>query len=142
MSEFIYLDHNSTSPILPEVAQAISDCHAEGFVNPASQHRPGQAARRKIEELRTLTAKMLDAQCEGMHTDQLIFTSGGTESNNLAILGLVSRDSTGDEANANSKRVLISSIEHPSVFGAAEQLVRLGYEVEKIPVDGLSLIHI
>lgn len=136
MSDFIYLDHNSTSPILPEVAQVISDSHAQQFVNPASQHRLGQAARRKIEELRTSTAKMLGAQCEGMQTDQLIFTSGGTESNNLAVLGLVSRDSTDQNTDPKPKRVLISSIEHPSVFDAAEQLVRLGYEVEKIPVDG------
>ena len=139
MSDFIYLDHNSTSPILPEVAQAISECHAQQFVNPASQHRLGQTARRKIEELRTGIATMLGGQCTGMQTDQLIFTSGGTESNNLAVLGLVSRDSA-DQNDQNDetkpKRVLISSIEHPSVFGAAEQLVRLGYEVEKIPVDG------
>lgn len=133
MNDFIYLDHNSTSPMLPEVAEVISQCHAEQFVNPASQHRLGQTARRKIEQLRTSIAKMLGAQCDGMHTDQLIFTSGGTESNNLAILGLVSREISKDESNP--KRVLISSIEHPSVFGAAEQLVRLGYQVEKIPVD-------
>ena len=80
---------------------------------------------------------MLGAQCDGMQTDQLIFTSGGTESNNLAVLGLASRGDTADQGgNTNSKRVLISSVEHPSVFGAAEQLVRQGYKVEKIPVDG------
>ncbi len=132
---FIYLDHNSTSPILPEVAQTIAECHAEQFANPASQHRLGQAARRKIELLRLAMARMLGAHCEGMQTDQLIFTSGGTESNNLALLGLVSRNSNAGDSTAIAKRVLISAIEHPSVFGAAEQLARLGYEVEKIPVD-------
>ena len=128
MTDFIYLDHNSTSPILPEVAQTIADCHAAGFVNPASQHRLGQKARSKVEQLRRSTAEMLGANYTGMLTDQLVFTSGGTESNNLAMLGLVDRD-------AEPKRILISSIEHPSVFGAAEQLVRLGFTVEKIPVD-------
>ena len=128
MTDFIYLDHNSTSPILPEVAQTIADCHAAGFVNPASQHRLGQKARSKVEQLRRSTAEMLGANYTGMRTDQLVFTSGGTESNNLAMLGLVDRD-------AEPKRVLISSIEHPSIFGAAEQLVRLGFTVEKIPVD-------
>jgi len=129
----IYLDHNSTSPILPEVAQTIAEHYQSGFVNPASQHRPGQLARQKLEALRRSMAEMLGANYTGMATDQLILTSGGTESNNLAILGLVSRGETvNDDA---SKRVLISSIEHPSVFGAAEQLVRLGFEVEKIPVD-------
>ena len=135
MSDFIYLDHNSTSPILPEVAQVISETHAQQFVNPASQHRLGQTARRKIEEYRTSIARMFGAQCDGMQTDQLVFTSGGTESNNLALLGLASGNSNDDHTDTQSKRVLISAVEHPSVFGAAEQLVRLGYEVEKIPVD-------
>ena len=143
MNDFIYLDHNSTSPILPEVAQAIAESHAEQFVNPASQHRPGQTARRKIEQLRLAIAKTLGAQCEGMQTDQLIFTSGGTESNNLAILGLVSHDNESeDDGQVNPKRVLISSIEHPSVFGAAQQLVRSGYEVEKIPVDRKGVVDL
>ena len=142
MNDFIYLDHNSTSPILPQVAQAIAQAHAEQFVNPASQHRPGQTARRKIEQLRLAIAKTLGAQCEGMQTDQLIFTSGGTESNNLAILGLTSGDNNLEDGQANPKRVLISSIEHPSVFGAAQQLVRLGYEVEKIPVDRKGVVDL
>ncbi len=138
MTESIYLDHNSTTPIHPAVAQTIHDCHAQGYMNPASQHRPGQLARRKLESIRRRLAEILGARCTGMQTDQLVFTSGGTESNNLALLGLA-------DATANSKpvitdgsqrgRILISAIEHPSIFGAAEQLARLGYVVERIPVD-------
>ncbi|MFK7767562.1 MAG: cysteine desulfurase family protein [Mariniblastus sp.] len=154
MTELIYLDHNSTSPIDPSVAAAIQKCHEEGFVNPASQHRPGQMARRKLEELRRRMAEILGANCVGMQTDQLILTSGGTESNNLALLGLAgvakekwenqnsetqqNETDTDDQTNFNSNppvKILISSIEHPSVIGAAEQLARLGYDVEKIPVD-------
>ena len=138
MTDFIYLDHNSSSPILPSVAKTVSECLEAGYANPASQHRLGQLARSKTEQLRRSMAEMLGAQCSGMQTDQLVLTSGGTESNNLAILGLVSKSDETDPANSDvrPKRVLISAIEHPSVFGAAEQLVRLGFEVEKIPVDG------
>ncbi len=136
MTDFIYLDHNSSSPILPSVAQSVSECLLEGYANPASQHRLGQIARSKLEQLRRSMAEMLGAQCSGMHTDQLILTSGGTESNNLAILGLVAKlDHSFEHETDQPKRILISAIEHPSIFGAAEQLVRLGFEVEKIPVN-------
>jgi cysteine desulfurase len=146
VTDFIYLDHNSTTPIDPSVAAVIADCHSAGYMNPASQHRPGQLARRKLEEIRRRVAEILDANCVGMQTDQLIFTSGGTESNNLAILGLVG-ESAGKTSSlatptSSSRRVLISAIEHPSVFGAAEQLVRLGFDVEKIPVDSNGVIDL
>ena len=132
MTDFIYLDHNSTSPIDASVAKVIQECHTEGYVNPASQHRLGQTARRKLEELRRRMAEILGANCVGMQTDQLILTSGGTESNNLALLGLAA---AAKEKQTDPIRVLVSAIEHPSVIGAAEQLARLGYDVEKIPVD-------
>jgi cysteine desulfurase len=135
VTERIYLDHNSTTPIDPSVAQVIAECHAEGYMNPASQHRAGQMARRKLESLRTRMAQILGANVSGMQTDQLLFTSGGTESNNLALLGLVGSESNPDGSPLKRSRVLISAIEHPSVTGAAEQLDRLGHDVEKIPVD-------
>ena len=138
MKKFIYLDHNSTAPMLPEVANKMTECFAAGFVNPASQHRPGQLARKHLEDARRKIADYLGAKTSGMDTDQLIFTSGGTESNNLAILGLVNTPDS-DPGNKPSlftpQHILISSIEHPSVIGAAEQLVRLGHSVDKIPVD-------
>ena len=123
MTDFIYLDHNSTSPIDASVAKVIQECHTEGYVNPASQHRLGQTARRKLEELRRRMAEILGANCVGMQTDQLILTSGGTESNNLALLGLAA---AAKEKQTDPIRVLVSAIEHPSVIGAAEQLARLG----------------
>jgi cysteine desulfurase len=138
MKKFIYLDHNSTAPMLPEVAHKMTECFAAGFVNPASQHRPGQMARKHLEDSRRKIANLLGAKTSGMDTDQLIFTSGGTESNNLAILGLVNAldsESTNRPNLFTPQHVLVSSIEHPSVIGAAEQLVRLGHSVDKIPVD-------
>ncbi len=104
----------------------MASCYAEEFVNPASAHRPGQRARRRLEQLRAEIIEMLGGETKGRQTDKLVFTSGGTESNNLAIAGLVG-DSNG--------RVLISAIEHPSVLGAAENLAHRGFRVEKIPVD-------
>ena len=134
----IYLDNNSTTPIHPSVASAMQECFAAGFVNPASQHRMGQHARRAIEQHRANIANMLGATTSGMQTDQLIFTSGGTESNNLALIGIaLSRyeQRKSEDPDALPGRVLISAIEHPSIVGAAEQLARLGFDVRKIEVD-------
>ena len=136
----IYLDHNSTSPIEASVAQAISDCYAAGYLNPASQHRPGQQARRILEQHRRRMAEILGANTSGMDADQLVLTSGGTESNNLALRGLAhalsgNRSDLTSEEPESLGRVLISAIEHPSIIGAAEQLARDGFEVQTIPVN-------
>lgn len=129
----IYLDHNSTTPIAPSVAKAIFDCHESGYVNPASQHQSGQLARRELESIRLEILKWLDAHTTGMDADRLVFTSGGTESNNLALLGL---------AGQEPGQVLVSSIEHPSVFGPAEVLARQGFEVISIPVSHSGVIDL
>ncbi len=145
MKKFIYLDHNSTAPMLPEVANKITECFATGFVNPASQHRPGQLARKYLESSRRKIANYLGAQTSGMNTDQLVFTSGGTESNNLAILGLVNAldlESKNTSGLFSPQHILISSVEHPSVVGAAEHLVRLGHSVDKIPVDSHGVCRV
>ena len=77
----IFLDNNSTTLIDPAVVDVMTDCMAAGFVNPASQHQMGQAARRAIENSRTTMLELLGAKSSSMDADQLIFTSGGTESN-------------------------------------------------------------
>ena len=122
----IYLDHNSTTPMDPRVAKAIFACHQLQLANPASQHQSGQKARRRLESVRERVLKLMGALSTGMAADKLILTSGGTESNNLALLGL---------AGQEPGRILVSSIEHPSVFGPAEELVRRGFKVVSIPVD-------
>lgn len=129
----IYLDHNSTTPIAPSVAKAVFACYQSGYVNPASQHQSGQLARRELESIRSKILKWLDARTTGMDADRLIFTSGGTESNNLALLGL---------AGQEPGRVLVSSIEHPSIFGPAEVLARQGFEVISIPVSQSGVIDL
>ena len=137
----IYLDYNSTTPIDPTVAAAMADCHATGYVNPASQHQPGQQARTKLETLRTSTISQLGGTFSGMQTDSLIFTSGGTESNNLAVTGLAlaSLEKAEDE---QVKRVIISPVEHPSVTGIAEYLKSIGFEIETIPVDRTGICQV
>ena len=127
----IYLDYNSTTPISPTVAQAMAQCYQKGYLNPASQHRPGQEARQVLEKLRSEIIDMLGGVSTGMRTDRLILTSGGTESNNLAISGLshAARDATG------ARRIIFSAIEHPSVIGIAHYLATQGFEIDTIAVD-------
>src|SRR5262245_31045617 len=98
--------------------------------NPASQHSPGRNARRGSEDAREGIAKLLGAKTGGMDADQLIFTSGGTEANNLALLGLITpppakEDQTGRKYLFGAELV-VSAAEHPSVFAAAHELVRRG----------------
>ncbi len=137
----IYLDHNSTTPIDPRVVDTIADVLKAGFLNPASQHREGQRARRELESLRTKIIDLLGGQSRGMQADQLIITSGGTESNNLALIGLARQSSAKIDPTGQSKsRVLVSAIEHPSIIGAAEALQREGFEVEHIRVDSNGVV--
>ena len=137
----IYLDHNSTTPIDPRVVETIADTLSKGYLNPASQHREGQRARRELESLRTRIVDLLGGQSRGMQADQLIITSGGTESNNLALIGLARQSAVKlDPTGKNKGRVLVSAIEHPSVIGAAEALQHEGFEVEHIEVDSDGVI--
>ncbi|MFH1267242.1 MAG: aminotransferase class V-fold PLP-dependent enzyme, partial [Planctomycetota bacterium] len=88
MMDSIYLDHSATTPTRPEVAEAMARCYAEGYANPASQHRPGQRARQVLEDARETIAEILGADLSAAPPDRLIFTSGGTEANTLAVLGI------------------------------------------------------
>ena len=130
----IYLDHNATTPTRPEVIDAMAACWRAGHANPASQHRPGQRARRLLEQAREQIAAILGADLSGPKADRLIFTSGGTEANNLAVLG-IARAARGEQPG----QVVISAIEHPSVLGPAEQLLEEGWRVDSLGVtpDGV-----
>ena len=94
----IYLDRNSTAPLLPEVAHAMADAHAAGYANPASQHAAGRRAHQVLEETREEIARLLGAD----PSDQLLFTSGGTEANNLALFGLTDAYSPNTPAASSS----------------------------------------
>lgn len=125
----IYLDHNATTPIHPEVVEAMHRCHAAGYANPASQHRSGQSARKVLEDAREEVAELLGAKLSHPNPDRMVFTSGGTESNNLAVLGLCLAES------AEPGQLVISAMEHHSVIGPAEHLLDRGWRLDTMSVD-------
>lgn len=140
----IYLDHNSTTPIDPVVVDAMMDCFRSGYVNPASQHRMGQTARKQLEAHRVQILSRLGGVTGGMQADRLVFTSGGTESNNLALIGLARaawQRRQSDDPTARPGTVLVSAIEHPSVVGAAEHLSRLGFNIVTIGADSRGQVQ-
>jgi len=138
----IYLDHNSTTPLAPEVARAIADCHAAGYANPASGHWAGRRARRVLENARDQIAQLLGADTTSFQADQVIFTSGGTEANNLAIRGLTGNEEVPRDKINVPGHGIISAIEHPSVLGVAEHLERLGWRIDRLGVtrDGVVCV--
>lgn len=129
----IYLDHNSTTPLSPTVAEAMAECWRTVLGNPASQHAAGRKARRAIEDSREAVARALGAQVDRRPADRLVFTSGGTEANNLALFGL---------AGETPGRVLISAIEHPSITAPAAQLARRGWTIERLPVSRSGVVDL
>ena len=118
----IYLDYNATTPVLSEVAEEFRLYAVEYFANPSSAHTFGRFVRQRLEEFRKKVANFIGAEPE-----EVIFTSGGTESNHIAILGTVLKHEKG--------RILISAFEHPAVAKPVERLRDLGFEVELIPVS-------
>ena len=138
----IYLDNNSTTAISPTVAATIAQCYQDRYVNPASQHQLGQAARRKLEQLRSEMIAMLGGVSTGMQTDRLIITSGGTESNNLALAGLAAASRNKHQTGDCSLRIIISAVEHPSVLTCAHYLGTVGYRIETLSVDGNGVIDL
>jgi cysteine desulfurase len=152
----IFLDHNSTTPTRPEVIEAMARCYADGYANPASQHQSGQRARRVLEDARRRVAEILGADLDRHKPDRLVFTSGGTEANNLAIFGIVGVGKTlaakgvADEGDSpifadtrigTVARIIVSSIEHSCVLEAAEHLMELGWRLDTLPVDCQGVVH-
>jgi len=129
----IYLDHNATTPLADEAAAAMEECRRAAWANPSSQHAAGRRARRVLEDAREGIARILGADIASSQPDRLIFTSGGTDANNLALLGL---------AGATPSQVIVSAIEHPSVQGAAEELARRGHPVARLGVAADGIIRI
>jgi cysteine desulfurase len=115
----IYLDNNSTTPIDPRVVEAMVRAWTDCGANPASQHGPGRQARRMLEEAREGIAELLGAKTGGMDADRVIFTSGGTEANNLALRGLIPMSLAGTKPGPGM-RVTIAAIEHPSVASLSD----------------------
>lgn len=129
----IYLDHNATTPLCREAMAAMQAVWEQPLGNASSQHSFGRKARRILENARNNLLNRLGGSTQGMAADQLIFTSGGTEANNLAILGL---------ARDPEKKVLISAIEHPSVKASAAALLDHDIDVQLIRVRGNGEINL
>jgi len=134
--ETIYLDHNATTPTRPEVVEAITRCHAQGHANPASPHRPGQQARRILEDAREQIAEILGVCLAPPLRDRLIFTSGGTEANNLAILG-ISLANSGPPG-----QIIFSAGEHQSVIEPAEHLLEQGWRLDTLGLTPQGIVRV
>ena len=119
----IYLDHNATTPILPEVVDAMLPYLREHFGNPSSGHVYGRRAHEAVERARGQVAELL-----GCDDDEVLFTSGGTEANNLAIRGVV-------EARGDRRHVVTTAIEHPATERPCAWLERHGMRLTRIGVD-------
>ena len=132
----IYLDHNATTPTRPEVVEAMVRCYAEIHANPASQHRPGQHARTALEDARERVAQILDVGLAPPRRDRLVFTSGGTEANNLAILGIAR---AGGQAQG---QIIISAGEHQSVIEPAEHLLEQGWRLDTLGLTRQGVVRI
>jgi cysteine desulfurase len=121
----IYLDNNATTPVLPEVIEAMRPYFGERFGNASSIHHHGQETRAAVEHARDSLAALL-----GCRPAEIVFTSGGTEADNLAIAGLA----------AAGDHIITSSIEHHAVLQTCKHLGEMGCDVTEIPVDGRGLI--
>src|SRR3954453_12526214 len=113
----LYFDYNATTPIAPSVQQAMLPFLAEQYGNPSSSHALGRAAQEAVEDAREHLSALL-----GCDPEEIVFTSGGTESNNLPLKGLAFRHGL-----AGGGHLVISAIEHPSVTEPAKFLESLGF---------------
>jgi len=122
-----YFDHNATTPLAPEVREALVSCLDQTYGNASSIHHFGQAAKQRLEAARRQVASLL-----GARPAEVVFTGGGTEADNLAVLGAV-------RAARGARHLITTAIEHPAVLGPCAQLEREGAAVTPLPVgsDGV-----
>ena len=125
----VYLDHVATTPVLPEVLEAMLPYLKDAYGNAQSLHDWGDEAREAIEEARGKVADLIGAQKE-----EVIFTSSGTESNNFAIKGLAMAQ------QSKGKHIVVSAIEHFSVLHSARTLEKWGFEMTEVPVDKHGMV--
>ena len=120
----IYLDHNATTPVLQEVLDVMLPFYKDRFGNPSSVHSEGRAARVSLDESREQVAELI-----GARPDEIVFTSGGSESNNFAILGVAL-------ASSSKRRDIVTcEVEHAAILNPLKQLESLDFHVDYLPVD-------
>jgi cysteine desulfurase len=123
----IYLDHNATTPVDPRVFDAMKPYLTESYGNPSSVYRAGQDVRKAVEDAREMLARLLNAEPR-----EIIFTSGGTESDNTSVKGLA--------LNRGSGHIVTSTIEHPAVLKVVEWLEKQGFAATYVPVGSDGVI--
>src|ERR1035437_1285542 len=130
MNKPIYLDYNATTPIAPQVVEAMLPYLQQHFGNPSTTYEYGLRTKEAVEHAREKVASLLSAK-----PDEITFTSGGTESDNHAIIGVAL-------ANAHKgKHIITANIEHPAVINTCRYLEqRLGFSVSYLPVDGFGMV--
>ena len=127
MFQPVYLDHNATTPLDPAVLLAMLPWLENQFGNASSRHEYGRAARRAIDEARQQVAAAVNA-----HPTEVVFTSGGSEANNLFLKGAA--------GSLKPSALVISAVEHPCVLKPAAQLARQGWQVQNVTVDGAGSV--
>ncbi|HOI19535.1 MAG TPA: cysteine desulfurase NifS [Methanothrix soehngenii] len=127
----IYMDHSATTPVAPEVLAAMLPYFGEKFGNASSLHRSGREAKEALEDSREKVAALLGARAE-----EIIFTSGGTESDNLALKGIARKN------RKLGKHIITTQIEHPAILETCRALEKEGFEVTYLPVTGEGLVEL
>jgi len=129
-----YFDHNATTPVAPEVLETLASCLGQVYGNASSIHHFGQAAKQRLEAARRQVAALIHADAA-----EVVFTSGGTEADNLAVLGAVR--ATPLPASGAARHVVTSAIEHPAVLAACAQLEREGVAVTRVRVGSSGVVN-
>jgi cysteine desulfurase len=136
MPRRVYLDNNATTPVLPEVVDAMRPYFSERFGNASSIHSHGQQTRAAVEHARESVAALI-----GAGASEIVFTSGGTEADNLAIFGsLQAEESRAQKTRTQKPHIITSTIEHHAVLNAARHLESSGCELTCVPVDARGLV--
>jgi cysteine desulfurase len=123
-----YFDHNATTPVAPEVLKTVVSCLDQTYGNASSIHHFGQAAKQRLEAARRQMASLLHAR-----PAEIVFTGGGTEADNMAVLGVA-------RARTGARHVITTAIEHPAVLAACAQLEREGVEITWMPVGSAGIV--
>jgi cysteine desulfurase len=126
----VYLDHNASTPVLPEVLEAMLPYLSQHYGNPSSTHVYGRVMRQAVERAREQVAALID--CD---SGEICFTSGGTEANNLAIRGVAA-------ANPGRRHIVTSVVEHPATSGPCACLEAAAYRVDRVAVDHTGAVKI
>jgi cysteine desulfurase len=132
----IYLDYNATTPVAPQVREAMLPYLGPEYGNPSSSHALGRAAHEAVERARQQVAALLCSRPE-----EIIFTGGGSEANNLALKGVAFARRLTDPSFTNRGHLVISAIEHPAIIQPAKFLERLGFAVTTVGVDSHGLVN-